>query len=46
MVPTSQQEFTILPTEIFHRYVIDSTSVKSLPTKLPMEYVRRLTFRR
>jgi len=36
------QDFIVLPTEIFRRYVISSSSVISLPT----DYVRRLSLRR
>ena len=38
----SQQEFIVLPTDVFRRSKIESTSVKLLPK----EYVRRLTFHR
>ena len=40
------QNFTVLPTKIFRRYVIKISSVIYLPTSSPMEYVRWLSFRR
>jgi hypothetical protein len=42
----SLQDFTVLPTEKFRRYVIRSSSVIFLPTSSPTEYVRRLYLRR
>ena len=38
------QDFTVLPTDIFRRCVIESSTVKYLPTILPTEYSRRNTF--
>jgi hypothetical protein len=38
------QDFTVLPTEIFRRYVIKILSVIYLPTSSPTEYVRQLSF--
>jgi len=38
------QDFTVLPTEIFRRSVIRSSSVIFLPTSSPTEYIRRLYF--
>ena len=40
------QDFTVLPTDIFRRCVIRSSSVIYLPTSSPTEYVCRLSFRR
>ena len=34
-----QQDFTVLPTEIFQQCVIMSSSVNYLPIKLPTEYI-------
>jgi hypothetical protein len=44
MLKHSLQDFTVLPTENFHRYVIKISSVIYLPTSSPTEYVRRLSF--
>ena len=41
---TTLQDFTVLPTAIFRRCVIELSSVKYLPTILPTEYSRRNTF--
>jgi hypothetical protein len=42
----SLQDFTVLPTNIFCRCVISSSSVIYLQTSSPTDYVRRLSFRR
>ena len=42
----SLQDFTVLPTDQFHRCVIGSSSVIFLPTSSPTNYVRRLSLRR
>jgi hypothetical protein len=42
----SLQNFTVLPTDIFRRYEIQSLSVIFLPTKSPTENVRRHNVRR
>jgi hypothetical protein len=42
----SLQDFTVLPTNIFRRCVISSSSVIFLPTSSPTDYVRRLYFHR
>jgi hypothetical protein len=42
----SLQDFTVLPTNIFRRCVISSSSVIYLPTSSPTDYVCRLSFRR
>jgi len=42
----SLQDFTVLPTNIFRRCVINSSSVIYLPTSSPTNYVRRLSFHR
>jgi len=40
------QDFTVLPTDIFCRCVIRSSSVIFLPTSSSMDYVRRLSLHR
>jgi hypothetical protein len=40
------QDFIVLPTDLFRRCVISSSSVIYLPTSLPTDYVRRLSLRR
>ena len=40
----SLQDFTVLPTAIFRRCMIERLSVKYLPTILPTEYARQNTF--
>jgi len=40
------QDFIVLPTTIFRRYVIKISSVIYLPTSLLTDYVRWLSFRR
>jgi hypothetical protein len=40
------QDFIVLPTDIFRRCVISSSSVIYLSTSLPTDYIRRLSFRR
>jgi len=42
----SLQDFTVLPTKIFRRCVITSSSVIYLLTSSPTSYVRRLSLRR
>jgi hypothetical protein len=45
--PTKQtlQDFIVLPTKLFRRFVIHSSLVILLPMKSPMETFRRLSFR-
>jgi hypothetical protein len=40
------QDFIVLPTKIFRRCVISSSSVIFLPTSSPTDYVRQLSLRR